>query len=337
MGTDLQRDPHGGNLAFLTLCEKAVDPPLRFEVFESRDEPENFPDREDHPARPESSPGEMGRANLCDEVLVHVSPASLALRFQSLCDELVKREVDARSAPPSKTELVERWTEATLDRWFQYSLKGSKARAAALRKASRELCEVDGALWVPPREGAQTARAEFQQTLRRLVASQSNLVTLSHAEHRAVTASRCDPLAGQDRGVRRDIRSRACEGRSRAPSGSRGGGSGRSGRRAGGGRGGGDSGGGGGGSGGGGESDSSRSPNWAAIGAVGTWVAILVSIVLGVLALRASGPTEIKYPIQAHPPKLRPICCRPRSTSRPAATLAPSFNPVPRGQEGATQ
>jgi hypothetical protein len=163
-------------------------------------------------------------------------------------------------------------------------------------------------------------------------------VILCHAGHRALAALQHDPAVGQDRGIRRDIRPRSCEGRSRAPSGSRGGGSGRSGRRTGGGRGGGDSGGGGGGSGGGdsgegGESDSSRLPSWAAIGAIGTWVAVLVTIVFGVLTLRASGPTEIACPDQAHPSKAR----RPRSTSRPAATLRPSFNPVPRGQEGANR
>lgn len=298
----------------------------RIEVREAAEEPEPAPDLDTASSLvAQWEPGAPAGKHRCDESMVFL-PRVVCQRTPALRDDQVKRAVGVEVGYASKHTLVERWTEATLDRWFEHSLKGSKARAFALRSAARELCEVDGSPWVPRQEGPLTARTEFQRMLGSVVAGQANLLLLNRAvPHRPAANRLVQPSVGKSRGIRPGVRPMACEGRSRAPSGRRGGGgSGRSGKGAGGGRGGGDSGGGGGSSGDGGsdggESESSRSPNWTAIGAIGTWVAVLIAIVFGALTLRQSGSGD-----GAQPPPVPPQVPRPH-----APPPEPRPRPVPR-------
>jgi hypothetical protein len=127
-------------------------------------------------------------------------------------------------------------------------------------------------------------------------------------------------------------RGRACEGRSRAPARSRGGGKGsgpsRSSKRTGGGgRGGGDPGGGGDSDGAGGDGGDGPPPrrrrDWERIGAIGQWVSIVLTILIAVVSL-CFAPAD-RASERSHVPKVER---QPRS-SRLGASLAPSFNPGP--------
>ena len=134
--------------------------------------------------------------------------------------------------------------ESTYRSWAER--KSPTAKAAALNEASPSLEHPNAVdLWLPARtRGEHSKKAEFVGDLNRVARARASrrrafpslLIDEWHSSAIDVT-----PRLPSEPSV--EALPRRCEGRSRAPAGSRGGGAGRGGRRSGGGRGGGDSGG----------------------------------------------------------------------------------------------
>lgn len=251
--------------------------------------------------------------------------------YDALSERVLEIDVDVvvgRKSLRGSSFFLQLWTDATLARWSTHAVQGPKAHATALHKAARELCEVDGALWLP-QAGPPVEFARFRQDL--------EVLLTSRARHSAPVVESAQPLRqsspdGERQGAgercgRTAARPRNCEGRSRAPGGRRGAAA----RRTGGGsdRGGSDGGGGGGSGGpGGGEGDgdhkrrNSRRPRrLEALGVLGTWVAAIAAVLALVVTLATQpvgpmpkgGPTPRIGRCAVHGPQSKhPLPRRPR-------------------------